>query len=47
MIIFVPCRTKRQVERVAEQDTERNQSLAAVRGVRLETECLAYGADSG
>ena len=42
MVIFVPCRTKRQAERYGEVEAYRHLELVAMRGVKLETECRGY-----
>ena len=42
MIIFVPCRTKHQAERYRQMEAYRHLKLEAIRGVRLETECIGY-----
>lgn len=42
IIIFVPCRTKRQAERYRDVEEFRHLELVAVRGANLEFECLDY-----
>ncbi|MDB5338685.1 MAG: endonuclease [Planctomycetaceae bacterium] len=42
MVIFVPCRTKRQAERFGELEAYRHLVIEGVRGARLEDDCPDY-----